>query len=50
MRRDLVARLVGLDLDLAGVEHDVRVGQDAFALDDDAGAGHFRGACLVHGS
>ena len=36
--RQLVAGLVGLHLDLAGVEGDVGVGQDAVALDDHAGA------------
>ena len=37
--RYFVAGCVGLHLDLAGVEHDVGVGQDAFALDHHAGAG-----------
>ena len=36
--RKLVARLIGLDLHLAGVKHDVRVGEDAFAFDDHAAA------------
>ena len=36
---DLVARLVGLHLDLARVEHDVRVGEDAVTGDDRAAAG-----------
>ena len=40
-RGNLVAGLVGLHLDLAGVKHHVRVGKDAFALDDHAAAGDF---------
>ena len=34
----LVARLVAFDEELAGVEHDVGIGQDALAVDDDPGA------------
>ena len=45
----LVARLVAFDEELAGVEHDVGVGQDALAVDDDAGAAGFVRAVLGPG-
>jgi len=38
--RHLVARRVGLDLNLAGVENHVRIGQDAPAFDHHPGSGY----------
>ena len=45
-RGDFVARLVGLNLHLTGVFDDVGVGQNAFALDDDATTGDSSGLTL----
>ena len=47
---DLVARLVGLHLNLAGVEDDVRVGEDAAARDDRAAAGEILRGLLSPGA
>ena len=49
LRRQLVARLVALDEELAGVGDHVGVGQDPLALDDDAGAAGLAGLRLVQG-
>ena len=38
MRRDAVGGLIGLNVNLAGVTHHVRVGENPSTLDDDAGA------------
>ena len=46
VRRHLVAGGIGLDLHLGRVEHDVRIGQDAPAVDHDAGGGDIGGALL----
>ena len=46
---EFVAGLVGLDLDLAGVEDDVGVGEDAVAVDDHAAAGVVLGGLLGPG-
>lgn len=46
-RGNLVASLVGLDLDLPGVVHNVRVGQDALAIDNHAAACDFGGRLLA---
>jgi len=48
-RGDLVPGLVGLDLHLARIQHDVRVGQDALAFDDTPEAVTSLGACFVQG-
>ena len=47
--RQLVARLIAFDEELAGIEHDVGVGEDSLAVDHDAGAAGFLRACLVQG-
>ena len=49
LRRQLVARLVALDEELAGVGDDVGVGQDPLAVDDDAGAAGLLRAVLGPG-
>src|SRR5689334_9171034 len=48
-RRDFVSRLIGLDLDLAGIENDMRIGKDALAFNDYPGACHFRRGLLGPG-
>ncbi len=47
--RQLVAFRIGLDLYLTGVEHHVSVGEDALALDHDAGGRRFGGRLLGPG-
>ena len=45
LRRQLVARLVALDEELAGVGDHVGVGEDPLALDDDPGAAGLAAGC-----
>jgi len=45
----LSPRAIGLDLHLAGIADHVRIGKDAAAFDDDAGARHLLRSSLAPG-